>query len=214
MSISKKQHAKIIEARKYINMGALFRDGKPLYRDLTPYKIKKINKAMKDLIGYAGSEYYLKRDFVSLRKTKRLQRYNDMIGVPRWAAGVMISGGEKVNRDVVIGKNLELAYKRGEGDIFKLREGVALDARTEKTLIKSIKKYSKKIMENDFTMLAVNGNYIGRKYIKESAEELIIEKALYLYNKYEGMAQRGEKRSNGRLAASMKKWGIQLLWEN
>lgn len=210
MSISKKRHKKIIEARKYVNVKVLFKDGAPKFSELTEYKTKKIINAYNNLIALAGGKHYLERDFIPLRKTKRLQKYNREIGVPAYAAGVMIGGGAKVNKDVVISKKLHLVYKRG---IYG-REGAPLDARTEKTLIKSIKKYKEKINSAEYTMLATNGNYIGYKNKKgHDPLDLLTEKALYLFNKYEPMFKAGALRDNGRKAAKMTDWGLQLLWE-
>jgi hypothetical protein len=207
-----KQNNELLKyASKYVDMNVLFKDGKPKVSDITDYKRKKIRKALNTLIALAGSVHYLERDFIPVRRTKRLRAYNNEAGQPIWSAGVMINGGVKHNGKVHITRKIEIAYIRGEYDY----TSAPLNALNEDTLKTSIKKHRERIETENATYIGTNGNYLRPSYTEgHTPTELILEKALFLQNKYGGMAARGEKRSNGRLAASMDKWGISLLWQS
>lgn len=207
-------------AEKYIDLKHLFRDGKPKISDLTDYKIKKIKSAIKHVTALAGSKFYLERDFVKIKRTTRLRKYNTAVNTPKWVGGVIIRGGVKHNQKIHITKNLELSYIKGVYDVLS----APLDAISEKTLIASIEKHRKRIEREKATYIGTNGNYIFPSYSEgRSPTDKIIEKSLFLFSKYNAMAENsevrygvdnrtGKKYSKG-VAQKMDRWNYSLLWE-
>lgn len=231
MSIKKINRALYSDAKKYLDVKSMFPNSKNVGRNgLTEYQAKKIKRELKRLTALAGGAHYLERDFVKIRRTKSAREYMDDGVLPKHARGILLPGGEKINSGVTI-KNGTVFFRRG------LRESALfqLSAITEKSLEKSLKKYSKIINdENHISYIETSGGKITGISIKnkrdrwerhqipgvafdpeeeKTALDKITEIALMIYNKYADMAKAGEYRENGRIAANPSKWGMKLLIE-
>lgn len=220
IKITKKQRQLYHAAEKFLDLGALFKDGKPKIRELTSYKRSKINAALNAVYAMAGGKHYAERDFVPVPKSKKRAAYNAASGLPSQTKGVFINGGAKYNQGVTITRDLTLGYKRGD-TIYK---SAPLDATNTITLTASIEKHRDTIETSPFTMIGTNGNFIRPMYRAGHAPtDEIIEKSLFLMEKYNTMAANGEQRYyvNGRgetksrgVAQTMDKWGYSLLWSS
>ena len=180
---------------------------------MNPYKIGKINKALKSIYAVAGNKEYLEKDFAPVR-SKRLKAYNMDNQLPQAFKGVLITGAAKLKIKPAITNDLGLAYQRGAYNIITS----PVDMTNERSIEKSINRNRRKIEKSENTYLSANGAIIpsiGKKGGYRSGHtptDLVLEKTLFLYAKYSQMAARGEKRENGRLAAAPKKWGVAIMY--
>lgn len=226
------------KARKYLDMKSLFPNSEYVGRaPLTDYQAKKISKELRHLIGMAGGEHYLEKDFVKVRRTKGAREYIENNMLPKSAKGILLPGGEKINKGVSI-KGGAVHYLRGDAELSQY----PLDARTEKTLEKSIRQHGAMIeRENNFSYIGTSGGKISGVEVlqqnnrwkrepfpqtsgaEEGATDQIVNLSLSLYLKYAAMAKAGEFRKDrtdarGRVhtrrkAAHPKKWGMTLIIE-
>lgn len=206
-------------AEKYVDFKTLFKSGKPKIAELTKYKLTKIRAALNTVIAFAGSEHYLQSDFIVTRADRRLRDYNAKCQLPIYMRGVLITGGNKLNKNVRVTKELCLTYDKGVYHVLT----APLDASTEETLITSIESHKMRIEQEDATYVSSNGAWILPSYkAGRTPTESIVEKSLFLFHKYNSMAENGEHRiiydertgqaRDKGVARPMKEWNYSLMW--
>jgi hypothetical protein len=222
-----KQHKELYHtAVKYLNLGVLFKE-KPKISELNPYKIGKINKALKSIYAVAGNKQYLEKDFAPV-KSKRLIPYNRANQLPDSFKGVLITGAVKLGIKPRINADLGLTYIRGAYGITTS----PINMLNETTIEQSIEANRSLIEKSETTYLSANGAIIpsiGKKggYRQDhTPTDLILEKALFLYSKYSQMAANQEMRYDTTrinkktgeyyqrgIAQAPKMWGAAIMYE-
>jgi hypothetical protein len=204
-----KSHVK--EAARYIDLKLLFPKSTVNTRsNPTPYQARKIKAAMNKIIHIAGGYDKLQREFVPVKHAKD---YNKKSGLPIYTRGLFLKGGERDNTGAVYDKKKgNLEFKRG-GSPRILRP---LNNWSERTLRQDIEKALEELpKKGGDKRLTANGRII--RNTQSNDDKFLKDRAVELYNKYKGMAQRGEKReiAPGRFvqAAHPKEWGLGIQWE-
>ncbi len=215
-------------AKKYLDIKSLFPRSKNIGKaPLTDYQQRKISKEIRALTNLAGGITFLERDFIKINRTKTMKEYLKNAGIPKASKGVLLSGGDKINKKVTI-KSGVLFYERG---------GLAtsqypLDASSERNLKKSMRAKKKHISRpENSSYLATAGGKINNAYYKRRGEyfpspsevdgadsdayDLIEELSLTLYDRYSALAAAGEMRprEKGGRAIHPSKWGMALVIE-
>lgn len=202
-------------AEKYIDIKTLFPRSKVVHKTPSDYQRRKIKQAMDAIVADAGGLSHLVRDFIPMPRTKALKEFNKKSGAPVYQRGVMIAGGRAINQNVSIA-NGALSYTRGDSQ----RKIYALDAATAESLAANIRAHKRSINSvSHIPYITTNGQSIAGLSVSATAQkgepisatDLLIKVATALHVKYSRMAEVGEKRDNGKMAAHPTKWGMGLM---
>lgn len=214
--LKRRSDKKLFEtADKFLDVRAMFPNKKiDLRKGLTKWQREKINSELRAFTEIAGDIKFLEKDFAPIVRTKAAKEYMARVGLPKNSRGVLLQGASKTNKKITI-KNGALHISHDKIDQLL----IPLDALTEKTLTASVKRVKKLLLDKKrVNYLGTHGGKIhnsGRTAaFDKNADEIFLDNALTIFNKYVTMTHNEEKRDNGRYAAHPSKWGMVLISEN
>ena len=198
---------------RVIDLKLLFPRSKPNFRtSLNSYQAKKIRHALREIHANTSGEI---KNQVPIKSRAQRIRYMEDNDLPKWQKVIVLPGGEKINKNVEY-QNGELTYTRaGE----KRSRYKLYTAGTSDDLKNSAKEILKNRKGRKATITAA-GKAIGA-VVPTEEDKLIIREALYIFNKYSSMYEKGEMRTrtnaNGTKykqdAAHPNEWGMGILFE-